>query len=409
MTHHAESSSPSRRSVLALMGAAPLVAGTTLATGATARADTESADGKVPREAVQAYDRYLAQRAAADNFSGTALLAYRGRPVLSKAYGLADRVRQVPNRMDTIYNLASASKPFTALAVVQLAQQGKLGLHEKLGTSLSGFPAELANQITVHQLLTHTSGMRGGPFDIHKVTHSKAEEWENTTSRTRKASLEFTPGTGWAYSNTGMDALGEIVATVSGQPFWDYVEQHIFTTAGMTDSAYCTRTQWESDPRIAHPHMLQADGTRIDGVRNLDAGTVLGAPGTNPARAFVGAGGGSGFSTAPDLLRFALALQQNKLLKPGFTQVFTCPKVPVPPPPNAPLDPSRLPFHGYGVTAGLLNFGRVIGHGGGIGGGNTNWSIHLDTDWVGIVLCNYDYADFQDILRQERLAITGTR
>lgn len=157
-----------------------------------------------------------------------------------------------------------------------------------------------------------------------------------------------------------MSALAEIVATVSGQSFWDYVQQHIFAPAGMTGSAYYTREQWLGDKRIAHPYMAQADGTRIDGVRDLDAGTVYSPSGggANPARSFIGGGGGGGFSTAPDLID---------------------------------------------------NYHWKIGHGGGMGGTNTNWSVYLDTEWVGVILCNYDYEQqlFQDIMTHERQAIVG--
>jgi len=83
---------------------------------------------------------------AADTFSGTVLLAHKGRPVLARSYGMADKERSIPNRTDTIYNLASASKPFTGLAIVQLAQQGKLAFHEKPGPLLPGFQDILAQE-----------------------------------------------------------------------------------------------------------------------------------------------------------------------------------------------------------------------------------------------------------------------
>jgi CubicO group peptidase (beta-lactamase class C family) len=375
-----------------------------LASG-SASAEPSSAVPGPSAEALRAYDSYIAGRAAADTFSGTVLLAHKGRPVLAKAYGMADKQRSVPNRTDTSYNLASAAKPFTALAIVQLAQQGKLAFHEKLGTYLSGYPADVAGQVTIHQLLTHTSGLGPHPMEPGRITYSRTEAWDYLTTSLRLATLDFTPGSSYAYSSSGLDALGEIVATVSGQPFWDYVHQHIFAPAGMTGSAYYTRTDWLARDDIAHPYMYQADGTRVDAVRNLDAGAVL-TGGSNAARGFVGAGGGGGFSTAPDLVRFALALQRGKLLEPAFTELYTSPKFAMPPRPG-PVDPSRQSFQGYGLVTPIANHRRVIGHGGGIGGGNTNWSIYLDMDWVGVVLCNYDLPDFEDIITQERHTIIG--
>jgi CubicO group peptidase (beta-lactamase class C family) len=409
LADHAPTHRPSRRAVLATLGAAPIAAAMTSTSAATAA----PARSHRPPKSVQEYGRYIADLAEQDKFSGVVLIAHRGEPVLAEAYGMADRDQSVPNTVDTSFNLASASKPFTALAITQLAQQGKLAFHDTLGTHLTGFLTELAEQVTVHHLLTHTSGMGPAPFDPSLITHSKEETWEQATTSLRQAALDFPPGARYAYSNTGMNALGEIVATVSGQPFWDYVEQHVLAKAGMTASAYYTRDQWLASRRIAHPYLTQADGSRIDGLRNLEAGTANpGGPGSNAARTFIGGGGGGAFATAPDLVRFAKALQRNELLHPVYTDLLIGSKFPVAPPPNAPAtepDPSRQAFMGYGVASGFSDYQRKIGHGGGTGGANTNWTIYLDTDWVSIILSNYDYDPqlFADILAHERQAITG--
>lgn len=169
----------SRRSVLGALGAVPIAAVGLTAAGAAGAAPGRS---RGLSEGLREYDRYIAELTAGDRFSGVVLIAHRGQPVLAKAYGMADREQSVPNTVDTRFNLASASKPFTALAIVQLAQQGKLLLHDKLGTHLDGFPAELAEQVTIHQLLTHTSGIGPEPFDPTWLSYSKAEEWEHTTN-----------------------------------------------------------------------------------------------------------------------------------------------------------------------------------------------------------------------------------
>ncbi len=401
---------PSRRSALGLLGVAPLATSGVLMTSGTAHAD------RIPKDARPggAYDRFLAKLADDDEFSGTVLLAHRGRTVLARAYGMADKEKKIPNRIDTVYNLASASKPFTALAVVQLAQERKIRFHEKLGTYLDGLPDEIAGTVTVHHLLTHTGGMGdptrpGDTPPPQKVVKSIEEQQADLRKRMREQRLEFTPGSRHAYSSMGMEVLGEIVAKVSGKTFWDYVHDHILVPAGMTRSGYFTRPQWLSDERIAHPYMYQSDGSRVDAVRNLDKGAVLGgAPGSNAARAFIGNGGGGGFATAPDLVRFALALQGGKLLSRPYTELFQSGKVPMTPRPQAgdPQPALQEAFQGYGVTAPIFNGQRMIGHGGGIGGGNTNWSVYLDSDWIGIILCNYDL-DIQPIITRERHAVTG--
>ncbi|MER5620877.1 serine hydrolase domain-containing protein [Streptosporangium sp. NPDC002544] len=405
---------PSRRSTLGLLGAASLATGGVLAVPGKAYA-SPSRPGRIPKDVRPggAYDRFVAQLAAEDKFSGTILLAHRGRTVLARSYGMADRERKIPNQIDTIYNLASASKPFTALAIVQLAQERKIKFHEKLGTYLDGFPDEIADTVTVHHLLTHTAGMGdptrpGDGAPNGKISNSAEERMADLRKAMREQKLEFAPGTRHTYSSMGMEVLGEIVAKVSGKTFWDYVHDHIFVPAGMTRSAYYTRPEWLSDKRIAHPYMYQSDGTRVDAVRNLDKGAVLGgAPGSNAARAFIGSGGGSGFSTAPDLVRFALALQGGRLLDRAYTELYLGGRIPVPPrSKSSPVDSARQEaFQGYGVLTPIFNGQRMIGHGGGIGGGGTNWSIYLDIDWTGIILCNYDL-DIEPIIEKERHAVT---
>jgi CubicO group peptidase (beta-lactamase class C family) len=110
-----------------------------------------------------AFDRYVAGLAAAGQFSGVVLLSHRGRTVLSRAYGWADRERGVPNRTSTAFGLSSAGKPFHAVAILQLAQQGRLQLNDPIGRHLTGFAADVAERVTVHQLLTGTSGLDTRP------------------------------------------------------------------------------------------------------------------------------------------------------------------------------------------------------------------------------------------------------
>ncbi|SEF93402.1 CubicO group peptidase, beta-lactamase class C family [Nonomuraea solani] len=393
---------PSRRAALGLLGAVPLTASEVLAGTGAARTPADLRPGG-------SFDRYIKDLAEQDKFSGTVLLAHRGRPVLARAYGMADKEKAIPNRIDTIYALASASKPFTGLAVCRLAQQKKIKFYDKIGAYLDGFPKEIAEHVTVHQMLTHTAGMTD-PTNSTPTGHiftSIEERNQDIARRGRAQKLRFTPGTAKEYASMGYELLGELVATVSGQPFHEYVREHVFVPAGMTDSAYYTTPEWLANERIAHPYMWQEDGSRVDGVRNLDKGGGSGVVGSNSARAFIGSGGGNGFSTAPDLVRFALALQRNKLLKQAHTDLYVSPKVSGAPLREGPPDPARgEPFQAYGPIASIYNDRRFIAHGGGIAGGSTNWSIYLDLDWVAVVLCNYDL-DIEPIINHERRLITA--
>lgn len=373
------------------------------ATGSTQAAAADQAPAtRIPDDLRPggAYDRFIARLAARDEFSGTVLLSQRGRTVLSRAYGMADKELSVPNRADTIFALASASKPFTALAILQLAQQGKLDFHEPLGAYLDGFPAAIAGTVTVHHLLTHTSGM--GDLITNQEFLDKVGTWTSADEVMtelmkiiRKEPLEFTPGTRNRYSNNGYDTLGAVVAAVSGQSFYDYVRENVFAAAGMTRTDFYTRPQWLTDRRIAHPYQLDPSGRRVDVLR----------AGEGASRMFIGTGGGNAHSTGADLVRFANALQSGKLLNPAYTELFTSPKFPMRP--RGAVDPAVRSFVAYGAPAPIVNHHRLFTHGGGAAGESTNWTIYRDLDWCGVVLSNYDQIDLQGIIDRERTLICG--
>ncbi|MFC7722440.1 serine hydrolase domain-containing protein [Nonomuraea recticatena] len=399
-------SKASRRAVLGMLAAAPLSA-----SGLAAASDSAHAQPRrSPSEPLRRYREYVSELAKKDQFSGVIMVAHRGRPVIAEAYGMADKKLGVRNRVDTRFNLGSASKPFSTLAIVQLAEQGKIEFYDKLGTYLQGFRPEVAEKVTVHQMLTHTSGMTMA-WDPSRITYSREELWEIVRKALREGELQFTPGTQHAYGGACLDALGEIVTKITGMSYWDYVHEHIFGAAGMTGSRYYTRTEWLADPAIAHPYMLQADGSRVDALRDLKASAVIGGPGTSPARPFVGLPSVGAFSSAPDLVRLAQALQNHKLLTRPYTDLYVGPKFPAAPPPGAPSPgPTRREaFQAYGLNSTILGDFRVIGHGGGVGGGNANWNVYLGHDWAGVVLSNYDLDSklFMDILGKEREAITS--
>ncbi|MEV0390913.1 serine hydrolase domain-containing protein [Nonomuraea sp. NPDC050643] len=413
---------PSRRSTLGLLGALPLAAGALVAAPGTAEANTAASagSGRIPQDLRPggAFDRYLKELADKDQFSGTVTIAHRGRHILARAYGWADKENKVPNKIDTMYALASTSKLFTGLAVVQLVQRGKLKFYDLVSKHLDGLPAQMAQSITVHHLLTHTSGLGdarrpGEKPPPEKIYNSYEEQMAAFWANLRTFELEFTPGTRKAYSSMGYNLLGELVARVSGMSFQDYTRQNIFLPAGMKDSAYYTRRQWLADKRIAHPYMYQKDGTRVDAVRNLDKGSVYGDAGqdSNSARGWMGTGGGNGFSTAPDLVRFAAALQAGKLASRPYTELYVNGKISAKPLKEDTSGSSLRgeTFQAYGPVAPTFNNQRIITHGGGAGGISTSWSLYLDTDWTAIILSNYDLQSIEPIIDLERRLITGAR
>ncbi|MFD0857195.1 serine hydrolase [Actinomadura adrarensis] len=193
---------------------------------------------------------------------------------------------------------------------------------------------------------------------------------------------------------------GQIVEAVTGMRYWDYVHEHVFRRSGMNGSGFYTRPQWLTDEHIAHSYMLQADGSRVDAVRNLDKGSVNPQiAGKNPARGFIGYVGDDGFATAPDLIRFAHALRDGTVLDRPHADLFTGAKLPG--------RGGGDSFMAYTMPAKIINGRWQIGRGGGTGGSAANWNIYPDSDWVGVVLSNYDDVPLQEILQLERQAIMG--
>jgi CubicO group peptidase (beta-lactamase class C family) len=320
----------------------PLV-GTGTATAAPAPAGP---DDRIPPDTRPggAYDRYVEALAAEDRFSGVIMLAHRGRTVLSRSYGMADEEKGIANHEGVAFNLGSAIKPFVSVAVLQLVQQGRLRLSDLLGTHLTGFATDIAERVRIHHLLTNP-GLGELEYEQQRVFEGVDEVHEFYEEWTRRARLVAAPGSDDGTDQGAVEILAQVVEEVTGTRFWDYAHEHVFGRAGMTGSAYYTRPQWLTDEHIAHSYMQQADGSRVDAVRNLDKGSanpfILGK---NPARNFIDGAGDGGFATAPDLVRFARALHDGTLLDRPHADLLTGAKYPnfkpkagqAPLPPDAP-------------------------------------------------------------------------
>jgi len=376
-----------RRTVLGALGAASLAGTALVATPGTANA--------VPPKDLRpggAYDRFVAERAARDAFSGTVLVAHHGQPVLLRSHGMANKEQSIPNRPDTVFWLASITKTFTALAIAQLVQQGKLAFHDTVGAHLDGFPAEVAGTVTVHQLLTHTSGVGrpavGGGTPPGLDWNSFDEVMNGTLALIRQTPPQFTPGARYAYSNDGFFVLGAIVAKLAGQSYFDYIRQHVFAPAGMVRTDFYGRPQVLANNAIARPYWTQPDGTRGDFA-------------TSPYAPFSTGPAGGAYSTVSDLLAFARALTAGRLLNSAFVDLISGGKHALPPA----QPPTQVEFYGYGYLDTILNNRRIVGHSGSGPGTANRLDIYPDLNWVSIVLSNYD-TTINPIIELERNLIT---
>ncbi|WP_162606602.1 serine hydrolase domain-containing protein [Jiangella asiatica] len=378
----------SRRSVLRALGAAgaaSAASGVALsaAPAPAGAAGSGSPDhGRVPDDLRPggAYDRFVAELAERDEFSGTILVSQRGRTVLSRSYGLADKEREIPNARDTIFATGSVTKLFTAIAVVQLAEREQLRFHQTVGEFLDGFAPEVADAVTVHHLLIHTSGL--GDYvqtdawkEGRQVWDSPEEIMAGISGIVRgQPAPAVPPGDAEAYSNSGYHVLGEIVAAVSGQPYYDYVREHVFGSADMTDADFYTKPAWRDDPRIAIPYTLDAAGDRVDALDQLP---------------YTGAPAGNAHATADGLAGFARALDDDDLLGSLYRGIYLDTKRPGLWSDTQDM-PSQVKFNTYGPHALLVNEQWGLGHNGGAPGIGAYLEWYPAQDIVSVVLCNYD-------------------
>lgn len=172
--------------------------------------------------------------ATAKGFSGSANVTVRGRKILAAGYGKADRTKNTPNGVETAFDFGSVMKDLTAAAIFDLEGAGKLTTSKTLGAIFTDVPTDKA-AITVLQLLQHRAG-----FDEYHDTEGDFEAMTRLEARARifEQELRFAPGTDEAYSNSGFTLLADIVETVSGMPFVDYVRTRLFVPAGMSASGF---------------------------------------------------------------------------------------------------------------------------------------------------------------------------
>ncbi|HTV22016.1 MAG TPA: serine hydrolase domain-containing protein, partial [Polyangiaceae bacterium] len=306
----------------------------------------------------------LDRASANDMFAGVVLLAKNGKPILEGARGLADRDKRVPIDMDTQFRIGSMNKMFTAVAVLQLREAGKLGLDDTLARWLPDYPnTKLAQSVTLHHLLTHTGGtgdIFGPDYDAHQAELLTPQDYVNVFG---KRDLEFEPGQRFEYSNYGFVLLGRVIEKASGQSYYDYLDQHVFGPAGMK----ATGSPLESAP-VAH---------RSVGYHRAPEGLISNArllpPRASPA--------GGGLSTAADMLRFAEALQHHTLLSADSTSLLTTRKVPMGPPGL---------WYAYGFTERDSEGIHWYGHNGGFPGMNAEFEVFPETGYVLVVMANLD-------------------
>lgn len=333
-------------------------------------------------------DAFIKELVAQDKFSGAVLLAKDDKPLFQKAYGLASKEFNVPNQINTKFNLASMGKMFTGIAVAQLAEQGKLSFNDFIAKYLPDYPKDVADKVTIHHLLTHTSGM--GSYwkdEFHEANHARFRTIRDFFPLFFSDALAFESGTKWSYSNAGFMVLGAIIEKVSGKSYFAYVKENVFRRAGMNDTDF-----YEADrvtPNLATGYTKQ--NRYLPEVKEWTNTLFL-----SPVKG--GAAGGE-CSTLEDLLRFSTALRQHKLLSSEMTDTVLTGKV----------EYTATRKYAYGFANDTVNGQRIVFHDGGANGISAEFDMYPDTGHTVVVLSNYDHPAARPLVKKAQAMISRLR
>jgi D-alanyl-D-alanine carboxypeptidase len=290
--------------------------------------------------------------AAQHNFNGTVLVERQGQQIYHNSFGVADRAFNVPAANDTEYRIASITKAFTAVLVLQLFEQGKLDLHATIRNYLPDYTGEGADRITIHNLLDHTSGMQN--IDAGLTSYDEALKTgiphyqmpfttDQLVSKFCSGKLVNEPGKVFDYNNGEYIILGKIIEKATGKPYDEVLKERILQPLGMKNTG------------MLYQHEI---------VKNLSSTYTT----TDDGKTFVNDmpvyienwyAAGAMYSTTSDLLTFAHALFGGKLLKPETLDLMLKP---------------GLNDYGYSVWVGFPEFGgkhyRAVNRPGGVMGAN---------------------------------------
>jgi CubicO group peptidase (beta-lactamase class C family) len=308
-------------------------------------------------------------------FSGVVMIGKGDRTLVSEARGFADRAAQEKVTVDTRFNIASIGKIFTRVALAQLAEAGKLALTDPVTKSLPQYRVEHAGDITLDQLVNHKGGVddvleRAHELHAQKAMTSLADWLGLITDRP----LLFAPGTSERYSNGGYVLLGGVIAQVSGEDYYDYVQRHVFDPVEMTN------TGW--------PLQHGDEPNRAQGYSRLTRGDHHGAPPGEPRSMRDewperGSPAGGAFSNAPDLVKFMRAMRASRLA----SQPWTLWTLGGPVPSGAATLPPDL---GFGIAGGAPG---------------TNAVMEFAGAWDIVVLTNGDPPGAEELARSLRALV----
>lgn len=261
------------------------------------------ADSGLSADIDRLMERYHSHR----NFHGAVLAAEDGKIIYSRAFGLADIESNTPNTLTTRFGLASVSKQFTSMIVLQLVQEGTLDLDGRITDYLPGYPRESGDRIKIHQLLTHTSGIyQDSPIEGERASRRLEKlSREELMRYFRDHELLFEPGAGFQYTNFNYNLLAIICETVTGKPYEELLQERIFGPVGMKNTCVGVKNGPGSITATGYDYDFACDPRPVDFTHES-----------------VSIGAGDMYSTVEDLFLWDQALYTDKLLTEKYRDML---------------------------------------------------------------------------------------
>jgi CubicO group peptidase (beta-lactamase class C family) len=323
------------------------------------------AKGQSRTQLTAEFDRIISAEFKAEEPGGVVLIGQRGQIIYKKAFGMANVELNVPMKEGMVFNIGSITKQFTAVAILQLVEQGKLSLQDEITKYLPDYPVN-GQKITVENLLTHTAGIPASAPEA--MTRLQGEKrlvtLQEIIATFKNRPLDFAPGTKMNYSNNGYILLGAIIEKVSGVSYPEYLEKNIFKPAGMTQTLFGDDYILIKDRAASYVYsraesrFLNALNSKVE--MAYSAGAIQ--------------------STAEDLFKWNQALNAYKIIKrESLEKAQTEYKLPY----------GKGTNYGYGWFIGNIQGSPIVEHGGNMGGFMSHAIYLPQEDIYVIVLYNF--------------------
>ncbi len=308
--------------------------------------------------ATERLDSLVTDANSKDVFSGNVLILKNGNVIFQKSIGYADEVKKIANTSETKFQIGSITKLFTKAIILQMIEENKINGSDNLGKYLTGFPKDIADNVTIQELIDHTSGLGDYFGKFSPETGMSIKTVGDVLPFIQKEKLQFAPGSDKQYSNSGYAVLANIIEKIENKNYGDVLKERILDKIGMDNTGFSV-----------------VENSKIPGKAKGYLSNELGPKRDNSELFITGAGDGGMYSTTGDLVKFAQSLtSDNRLLtNDSKLQLF-----------NTPL----FPVH-YSSWEEFQTMGKMA-VAGGAAGISAVLGINMDKNYIMVVLSNYD-------------------